>query len=271
MQLSLTIFLLIIAALGGLFVWWQSNRFEWAIQGILFQGGSVSYDSQMVAISFAPWMPTIRESSQVKRYAALEEKVEYLYAIYDNVRYLACRRPLLCVEFASEEQARVMQEHFIQYPVDARRVELAILSPQHSVVVFASGDISIAKVLSGLPFNANRTTETNELDKPKMHRVCLVIPLSISPKERFDLFEGPICDLFDEDEGGDVIGSGTFRNQDGITCCDITIDVAHLSTMNRIAAILRSGGAPSDSIIKFIDEEKDEVSEVRLEDWVDLK
>lgn len=87
---------------------------------------------------------------------------------------------------------------------------------------------------------------------------------------QYNRFEGPICDLFDKDDGGDVIGSGTFGNQDALTGCDITIEVIQLSTINRIVDILRQGGAPPDTLIQFLDQQPEEVNDVRLEDWVDI-
>lgn len=103
-----------------------------------------------------------------------------------------------------------------------------------------------------------------------MYSVHMSIPLAIGPEERGDRFEDAICDLFDEDDGGDIVGGGTYGNEDGITGVGIQLEVKELVIMNSIIDILRAGGAPPESTIEFVDESKDEVSSVRLGDWVDL-
>ncbi len=99
-----------------------------------------------------------------------------------------------------------------------------------------------------------------------MHNINVIIPLAISPLERGDRFEDAICDLFDEDDGGDIVGGGTFGNEDKITGAHIQLVVRDFSLMNRIVAILREGGAPSESTIEFLDESKS----VLLGNWVDV-
>lgn len=107
-----------------------------SIQAIVRHGGAVSYDLHMVAISFAPWMPTMFETPYVKSHLPTEEAPDDLSVIYDDVRYLAYQRPFLRVEFASEQQAQAMHDYFKRHPVNRYRVELKIKSPNSSMVVF---------------------------------------------------------------------------------------------------------------------------------------
>lgn len=103
-----------------------------------------------------------------------------------------------------------------------------------------------------------------------MNMVHILIPLAIGPEERGDRFEDAICDLFDEDDGGDIVGGGTYGDKDGITGAEIQLAVKKLAIMNRIVEILRAGGAPPESTIKLVDQSKDEVTSIRLGDWVDV-
>ena len=82
-----------------------------------------------------------------------------------------------------------------------------------------------------------------------MLNLTSVITLGIAPLERGDRFEFPICDLLDECGQGDVIGSGSFGNDDGIQCCDIQLHIPDRDMIGDIVRILVDGGAPDDTTL----------------------
>ena len=82
-----------------------------------------------------------------------------------------------------------------------------------------------------------------------MLNLSIVIPLGIAPLERGDRFELPICDLLDERGQGDIVGSGSFGNNEGIQCCDIQLHIPDRDMIGDIVRILVNGGAPDDTTL----------------------
>lgn len=102
-----------------------------------------------------------------------------------------------------------------------------------------------------------------------MNNFSLIIPLNRRPESPLDRLEieDAICDLLDEDDGGELIGSGVFGTKEGPMSLDIQLFVENRTTMNRVVAILRSAGAPGETLVRFIDADKT----VLLSDWVELE
>lgn len=82
-----------------------------------------------------------------------------------------------------------------------------------------------------------------------MLNLSIAIPLAISPLERGDRFEFPICDLFEERGEGRIIGSGSFRDSNGIQCCDIQLHIPDRGMIRELVRILVDGGAPGDTTL----------------------
>jgi len=135
-QISLKYLLLLIAIISGVLAWWRYDPFQASIQAVLSKGGSVSYDSRDVGISFAWWMPTMFETPFVTTHMSTEEPAEDLSEIYDEVRYLATQRAVMRIEFSRGDQAKAMAEHFEKFPIESRSVELKSRSPQSYMLTF---------------------------------------------------------------------------------------------------------------------------------------
>jgi hypothetical protein len=84
-----------------------------------------------------------------------------------------------------------------------------------------------------------------------MEKVLISIPLSIEPLERGDRFDLPLCDLFDETDGGDIVGGGTSVIKGEVSGAEIELEVRSVDILGRIADVLAQGGAPPDTLLEI--------------------
>ena len=84
-----------------------------------------------------------------------------------------------------------------------------------------------------------------------MDRVLIQIPLSVEPVERGERFDLPLCDLFDETDGGDVIAGGTSVEDGNISGVSIEIELKDMALLADVAHVLIAGGAPTSTQICF--------------------
>ncbi|MCC9609008.1 hypothetical protein LOC69_24300 [Blastopirellula sp. JC733] len=82
-------------------------------------------------------------------------------------------------------------------------------------------------------------------------RINVMIPQPLQPLERGERFELPLCDLFDETDGGDVVGGGTMLEQGKITSANIEIEINDESLLPKVIETLRAGKAPDDTEISI--------------------
>lgn len=85
-----------------------------------------------------------------------------------------------------------------------------------------------------------------------MQKVIIEIPMNLEPQERGDRFDLPLCDLFDETDGGDVVGGGTIVRSGRIEGVEIEIELTSIDLLSRVADILVKGGAPPTTSISII-------------------
>jgi hypothetical protein len=82
-----------------------------------------------------------------------------------------------------------------------------------------------------------------------LHEIVISIPLDLEPMERGERFDLPLCELFDETDGGDVVGGGTAIKQGEIQFVEIEIELLDLKLLPRVAKVLLEGKAPPETAI----------------------
>ena len=87
--------------------------------------------------------------------------------------------------------------------------------------------------------------------------VDVFIPMKLEPIERGERFDLPLCDLFDETDGGDVLGGGTYGKNSEILGVQVEIELVDESLLPEVAKILRDGGAPPEGTELKIYESED--------------
>jgi hypothetical protein len=82
----------------------------------------------------------------------------------------------------------------------------------------------------------------------------IFLPMSISPLERGERFELPLCDLLDE-VGGDITNSGSLLDDNKkIKSCSIALKVNDLdAALPRIIDILSKGAAAPGTVINQLE------------------
>jgi hypothetical protein len=99
------------------------------------------------------------------------------------------------------------------------------------------------------------------------YHLYIIIPRPLSPLERGALFEDHICEVLDAYDHGDIIGGGTYGDENGIVCCETQVGFSETAIITAIVNVLREQGAPTDTRLKLVNTSTYEVNSVRLVDY----
>lgn len=86
----------------------------------------------------------------------------------------------------------------------------------------------------------------------------IVIPASLQPLERGDLYDLPLCDIFDELDDGDIVGGGTYAKSGTIESCHVVFETSDVDRiMPLVLQLLSSSKAPPGTVVRQL--ERDEI------------
>lgn len=86
----------------------------------------------------------------------------------------------------------------------------------------------------------------------------IFIPASMSPINRGELYDLPLCDIFDELDDGDVVGGGTYATSGVIEGCHVVFETSDVGrVMPYVLNLLSSSNAPVGTIFRQL--EPDEI------------
>lgn len=86
----------------------------------------------------------------------------------------------------------------------------------------------------------------------------IIIPASLEPIERGELYDLPLCDIFDELDDGDVVGGGTYAVTGVIQSCHVVFETSDVGrVMPHVLNLLASSNAPVGTIVRQL--EPDEI------------
>ena len=82
----------------------------------------------------------------------------------------------------------------------------------------------------------------------------IVIPVSLGPIDRGELYDLPLCDIFDELDDGDVVGGGTYASSGVIESCHVVFETSDVDrVMPHVLNLLESSNAPVGTIIRQLE------------------
>lgn len=82
----------------------------------------------------------------------------------------------------------------------------------------------------------------------------IVIPTPLQPLERGELYDLPLCDIFDELNDGDIVGGGTYAASGVIEWCHVVFETSDVDRiMPRVLDLLDSSNAPVGTVVRQLE------------------
>jgi hypothetical protein len=94
-------------------------------------------------------------------------------------------------------------------------------------------------------------------------RFEIVIPEPLQPLERGELYDLPLCDLFDELDDGEVVGGGTLVSDGTINECIVEFEIDNIqNALPGVLNVIASANAPAGTTLVKLDPERQELYRV---------
>ena len=82
----------------------------------------------------------------------------------------------------------------------------------------------------------------------------IFIPASMGPINRGELYDLPLCDIFDELDDGDVVGGGTYATSGVIESCHVVFETSDVGrVMPHVLNLLESANAPIGTVVRQLE------------------
>ena len=82
----------------------------------------------------------------------------------------------------------------------------------------------------------------------------IVIPASLQPHDRGELYDLPLCDIFDELDDGDIVGGGTYVASGVIESCHVVFETSDVDRiMPHVLQLLASSNAPAGTVLRQLE------------------
>ncbi|QDS95113.1 hypothetical protein FF011L_38990 [Roseimaritima multifibrata] len=92
----------------------------------------------------------------------------------------------------------------------------------------------------------------------------IVIPSPLEPLERGELYDLPLCDIFDDLEDGDVVAGGTYAVPGMIEGCHVVFETSDVNRiMPHILTLLASANAPTGTVVRQLEPDQIDLHVVR--------